>query len=752
MNIKDIVAKLTLEEKAGLCSGEDFWHTKAVERLGIPAMMVSDGPHGLRKQDLKAEHPSINKSIKAVCFPSACATACSFDRALLKEMGAALGEECQAEEVAVILGPGATMKRSPVCGRNFEYFSEDPYLSGQMAASHIQGVQSKHVGTSLKHYFANNQEQRRMSVSANMDERTMREIYLASFEGAVKVGKPWTVMCSYNRINGTYAAENEFALTQVLRDEWGFDGFVMSDWGAANDRVAGLKAGLELEMPSSGGVNDRKIVAAVQNGTLDETVLDRAVERILTVLFRYYDNKNGKPCDWEAHHELARKIEGESMVLLKNDGELLPLKKGGKYAFIGKFASQPRYQGGGSSFINSFKRTSALNAAAGLADITYAQGYDTTNDTVDEELLAQAVEAAKNAEVAVVFAGLPDPFESEGYDRAHINLPECQNRLIAEIAKVQKNLVVVLHHGSPVAMPWVGGMPAILTAYLGGQAVGAATVDVLFGDVNPSGRLAETFPMRLEDNPSYLNFPGEGANVDYREGIFVGYRYYDKRKMDVLFPFGHGLSYTQFEYSNLRLSSAKVKDSDTLSVTVTVKNTGKRKGKEVVQLYVTDCESTAVRPVRELKGFEKVKLEPGESKEVCFTLDKRAFAYWNTVIHDWHVESGAFLIQIGQSSRNILLEDTVEVESTVKIPVTYTVNSVVGDLVQCPNAQPELDELLNLYQDPSESQTGTELGEGTRAMRREMMKNMPLRAMISFSGGRVPEDKVLNLLNKLNHV
>lgn len=562
--IKDLIAKMTLEERAAMCSGADFWHTESCERLGIPASMVSDGPHGLRKQDDKADHLGVNESIKAVCFPAGCGTAASFNRDLLYHMGETLGNECQAEGVSVILGPAVNIKRSPLCGRNFEYYSEDPLVASEIAGSLIRGVQSKHVGTSLKHFLANNQETRRMSVDEIIDERTLNEIYLAAFEGAVKKAKPWTVMCSYNKINGTYTAAHHKYLTETLRDKWGFDGYVMSDWGAVNDRVEDLKAGLDLEMPSSMGVNDKLIVEAVQNGTLEEQVLDTAVERILNIVYRYNENRDTEAVfDLDHDHEVAKKVAEETIVLLKNEN-VLPLTEGEEIAFIGKYAKKPRYQGGGSSHINSHKITGALDAAeaAGNTHIVYAQGFDDKEDKTDEVLLAEAVETAKKAKAAVIFAGLPDAFESEGFDRKHMRMPDCQNELIERVAAVQPNTIVVLHNGAPVEMPWADRVKGILEAYLGGQAVGGAEYDILFGKVNPSAKLPETFPKQLEDNPSYLAGFGEGDHVEYREGIFVGYRYYDKKKMDVLFPFGYGLSYTTFAYSNLCLDKKTMKDNE----------------------------------------------------------------------------------------------------------------------------------------------------------------------------------------------
>ena len=752
MDIKALVSQMTLEEKAGLCSGLDFWHTKPVERLGVPSVMVSDGPHGLRKQDEKADHLGVNDSIKAVCMPAACATASSFDRDLMGRMGQAIGDSCQHEKLGVVLGPAVNIKRSPLCGRNFEYFSEDPYLAGEMSAAYINGVQSKNVGTSIKHFAANSQEHRRMSSSSNADERTLREIYFPAFEISVRKAQPWTVMCSYNRINGVYASENPWLLTDVLRKEWGFKGYVMSDWGAVSDRVAGVAAGLDLEMPSSGGINDRKIVAAVKSGELDEKIVDQACERILEINYRYLDNARPEtPWDQEADHQLSARIAEECMVLLKNDG-ILPLNKTDEVAFIGEFAAKPRFQGGGSSHINAFRTTSAVEAAQGLP-VTYVQGYSAARDMATDEMIAEAVQAAKAAKVAVVFAGLPDAYESEGYDRTHMAMPACQNRLIEAVAGANPNTVVVLHNGSPVEMPWLGKVKAVLEAYLGGQAVGIATVRLLYGDANPCGHLAETFPVKLSDNPSYLYYGGEGNEADYREGVFVGYRYYDKKEMPVLFPFGFGLSYTTFACSNLRLSGAKITDQETLTAAVTVTNTGSRAGKTVVQLYVGDRESTVLRPIRELKGFEKVELQPGESRDVTFTLDKRAFAYWNAAIHDWHVETGAFTIEVGQSSRDIEVSGEVTVESTVALPRHYTADSIFMDVMADPKAKEALGPMLASIQKafaPS-ADAGDAAQEAISAdMGLAMMRYMPLRGLVSFSPDKVTDDTLKQLLDALN--
>ena len=754
--IQELISKMTLEEKAGLCSGADFWHTKAVERLGIPATMVSDGPHGLRKQDQEGDHLGINDSIKAVCYPAASATAASFDPELVEKMGEALGESCQHEKLSVLLGPAVNIKRSPLCGRNFEYFSEDPYLTGKMATALIKGVQSKNVGTSIKHFALNNQEHRRMSSSSDCDERTIREIYFPAFEMAVKEAQPWTVMCSYNRINGVYASENHWLLTEVLRNEWGFEGYVMSDWGATADRVEGIRAGLDLEMPSSGGINDRKIVEAVKAGKLDEKLVDLCCERILNIVYRYVENaKPDTPWDKEAQHLQAAEVAAECMVLLKNEDDILPLNKEDEIAFIGEFAEKPRFQGGGSSHINCFKTTGAVEAAQGLK-VTYARGYDVAADDAPAELVAEAVAAAKKAKVAVVFAGLPDAYESEGYDRTHMRMPESQNRLIEAVAEANPNTVVVLHNGSPVEMPWIGKVKGVLEAYLGGQAVGLATVRVLYGDVNPSGHLPESFPIKLEDNPSYLFFGGEPRGTEYREGVFIGYRYYDKKKMDVLFPFGHGLSYTTFEYSGMKFSADTIKDTDTVDVTVTVKNTGRRAGKAVVQLYVGAVEGyvNAVRPVRELKDFRKVFLEPGESREVTFTLCKRAFATWRTEIHDWWVESGDYIIEAGDSVANLPQKATVKVESTVQLPRKFDMNSIFMDAMADPKAKavlgPYIEKAMSAFATPEDA-VSEAAGEAISAeMSMAMMQYMPFRTMLSFGDGTTSEDMIRDLLRQMN--
>lgn len=668
--VKDIIKQMTLEEKASLCSGLNMWQTKAVERAGIPSIVMTDGPHGLRKQANPADMSS--KTVPATCFPSGAALASSWDRKLIEEVGAALGEECQAEDVQILLGPAVNIKRSPLCGRNFEYFSEDPYLSSEMGAHHVRGVQGQGVGTSVKHFAVNNQETLRNSINAVVDERSLHEIYLRSFEGPIMDGKAWTVMCAYNQVNGEFCSENSQLLTDVLKEAWKHEGFVMTDWGAINERVKGLKAGLELEMPYAGPDHDRQIADAVRSGELDESVLDQAVERLLTVIFHAYDNKKpGFTYDKEAHHALARRAAAECMVLLKNDGGLLPLDKKQSVAVIGAFAAQPRYQGGGSSHIVPTRMDTALEfmKETGEGEVAFAPGYRLEEDVIDEALIAEAAELAASKDIAVIFAGLPDAFESEGLDRTHLDMPASHCALIERVADAQPNTVVVLSNGSPVAMPWLSKVKAVLEGYLGGQAAGSAAADVLYGDVNPSGKLAETFPLSLEQTPSYLNFPGGKKEVFYGEGIFVGYRYYETKKETPLFPFGHGLSYTTFAYEQIHIDKSSMKDTDTATVTVTVRNTGSRAGKEVVQLYVKHAGSSVVRPVKELKGFAKISLDPGEAAAVSFTLDKRSFAYFNTDIHDWFAESGTYQILAGPSSADTPLTAAIDVHSTA-VPFT----------------------------------------------------------------------------------
>ena len=685
--IKDLLSKLTLEEKAGLCSGKDFWRTKPVDRLNIPSVMVSDGPSGLRTQVENGFNE--NDSRTAVSFPSGCATASSFDRKLLGRLGEILGEEANNYNVSTVLGPAINIKRSPLCGRNFEYLSEDPYISGELGAAYIKGVQSKNVGTSVKHFAANNQETNRFSVSEEVDERTLREIYLAGFETCVKKSAPTTIMCSYNAINGELSSQNKWLLKDVLRDEWGYKGMVVSDWGAVYDRVKGIKADLSLEMPYSGGHTDNDIVEAVKAGKLTMEELDEAVSHVLEMVFNYVENKQSGVFDMEKDHAESGRIAEESCVLLKNDklaggATVLPVKAPAeKVLFVGCFAENPRYGGGGSSKIKCYKMTSAVDAArdAGL-NIKYVKGYNEDFVTTSEALTNEALEAARNAEAVIVFAGLPESFETEGADRTNLDMPAAQNELIEKLAEVNPNIAVVLHNGAPVAMPWINKVPAILECYLGGENIGSAQVNLIFGKANPCGKLAETFPLRIEDTPCYMYYPGNGRTCLYAEGIFVGYRWYDARKMPVLFPFGHGLSYTSFEYSDLKLSKTAFKDTDGVEVSLTVKNTGAVDGKEIVQLYVSDKTGVEIRPEKELKGFGKVFLKAGESKVVSFKLDQRSFAYWNTDTKQWYAASGTYEIIIGASSRDLRLSAKVDVTSSGKKAFTITPQTTMGDMLR----------------------------------------------------------------------
>lgn len=751
-NLKELISQMTLEEKAGMCSGLDFWHLKGVERLGIPSVMVSDGPHGLRKQDEAADHLGINDSIKAVCFPPAVLSACSFDRELMRTFGDAIGKEAQANDLSVVLGPAVNIKRSPLCGRNFEYYSEDPYLAGETAAAFIDGVQTHHVGTSIKHFAANNQEFNRMSCSSNVDERTLREIYLPAFETAVKKSQPYTVMCSYNRLNGTFASENPWLLTKVLRDEWGFEGYVMSDWGAVNDRVAGLKAGLELEMPSSNGINDQEIIQAVKDGTLDEAVLDQAVERLLRIIFQYADHREDQEFTMDDDHALAKRIAEESMVLLKNES-VLPLSKEEKIVLIGEFAAKPRFQGGGSSHINSYKVSSILDAVSDQTNVTYVKGFCADQDIYEETLAKEAIEAAKNADKVVIFAGLSDSFESEGYDRTHMRLPDCQNRLIEEILSVQSEVVIVLHNGSPIEMPWLPKVKGLLEAYLGGQAVGEALENILFGKVNPSGKLAETLPYKLSDNPSYLTF-GDGENVSYNEGIFVGYRYYDKKEMPVAFPFGFGLSYTTFAYSNLTVSQSEISDNDTITVTVDVTNTGNVEGKEIIQLYIHDLTGAAQRPLKELKGYDKVSLKPGETKTASFTLDYRSFAWYNTNLQDWYAKTGDYEILIGASSRDIRLTKKIHMNTAKKLPLNIHMNTTLGELLSDERTIPfglEFKSRMDAFfgaPDIPDIDSSSSREAISDAMNNAMIASMPLRNVMTF--GLYDKEELQKIIDQLN--
>jgi beta-glucosidase len=729
-DIKKLMNKLTLEEKASLCCGEGFWNTSALPQYDIPALTMTDGPHGIRRQTGRSDHLGLNESQRTTCFPTAAGMASSWNPELIHEIGMAIGEECQEENVQIILGPGANIKRSPLCGRNFEYFSEDPYLTGKMAARQIKGIQSKGIGTSLKHFAVNNQETRRFNIDVNIDERTLREIYLAGFEAAVKEAEPWTVMSAYNKINGEFCSQNKKLLHDILREEWGFDGFVVTDWFAVSERDKGLLAGLDLEMPTSAGIGKQKILTAIQNGTISEEMLDKAVERILNITQKTLSGrKSGAVYDKDAHHALARKAAAESMALLKNKDAILPLSKTAKIAVFGEFAVKPRFQGAGSSKINPTK-----------IDIPFEEMKKTAKAAEIVFFAAEDAAKASDYDVCVIFAGLYDSMDAEGKDRKDLRLPDEQNALISQIAKFQPNTVVILANGSALEMPWIDEVKGVLEAYLGGQAMGGAVSDILFGDVNPSGKLAETFPKRLQDTPCYLNFPGEKEKVEYREGIFVGYRYYDKAEVEPLFPFGYGLSYTSFAYSDLHLDKREIQDTDTVTVTVKIRNTGSRAGKEIVQLYVRDIESSVLRPVKELKGFQKLALAPGEEKETSFVLDKRSFAYYNTGIKDWHVESGEFEIIIAKSSSDIVASDKITVGSTVKLPKHFTIDSTLADIKNEPAAQGLLQMMAGM------TSGGTDLGMDVDSV----LASIKVQSLVAMSQGKMTMENLEQLLGALN--
>ena len=657
-----LVARMSVDEKASLMSGSSFWHLQPLAQYDLPPIMLSDGPHGLRKQGNQADHMGLTASVPATCFPTAVTLASSWDKALIHQVGAAIGRECQAAGVSVLLAPGVNIKRSPLCGRNFEYYSEDPFMAGEMAVSFVQGVQSTGTGTSLKHFAVNNQEAQRMVVDTLVDRRTLFEIYLPAFEAAVSQAQPWTVMCAYNRFNGIYCSEHEDLLTSILRDRWGFRGLVVTDWGAVNNRPRGIAAGLELEMPSSGGVNDRLVAVQVKDGTFDEAHLDRAAGRVTQLIMASKANLAPRKVDFDAHHALARKAAADGAVLLKNGG-ILPLSADKSVALIGAFAETPRIQGAGSSQVNATKidrPLDAFTARLGADKIAYAAGFDAEMAADDAALIAEAIAAAQAADIAIIMAGLPPLFEAEGFDRTHLRQPAQIEKLITAVAAANANCIVVLSNGAPIEMPWLENVSAVLETYLSGQAGAHALVDLIYGDICPSGKLAESFPLRLDDCPAQENFANHKRQLVYREGLNIGYRHFITHNVPTLFAFGHGLSYTKFTYSDATLVADWSADNETMEVAVTVKNTGSCAGAEIIQIYVRDVESAAYRPERELKAFQKIMLQPDEAKEIRFVLDKRAFAYFNVTLDDWDVEPGVFEILFAASSADI--RETLSVE------------------------------------------------------------------------------------------
>ncbi|ONM50025.1 glycoside hydrolase family 3 C-terminal domain-containing protein [Nocardia donostiensis] len=718
---------LSLEQKAALGSGADFWTTKAAGP--VAPMVLTDGPHGVRKQAEASDPLGLAVSLPATCFPPAVGLGQSWDVELVRRVGVALGQESRTLGVDVLLGPGINIKRDPRCGRNFEYYSEDPILTGALGTAWVAGLQSTGVGASLKHFAANNAEHDRMRSSSDVDPRPLREIYLRAFAHIVRTAAPWTVMCSYNRINGVHAAENHWLLTAVLRDEWGFDGVVVSDWGAVTDRVAAVAAGLDLEMPGSGGASDAAVVAAVRAGDLDPAVVDRAAERV-AALAKKAEAARRHPVghDPAAHHALAREVAARCVVLLQNDNAILPLSAGQSIAVIGEFAENPRYQGGGSSRVNATQvdiPLAEIRALAGQGAVRFARGF-TTDDTTDETLRAEAVEIAAAADTAVVFLGLAARQESEGFDRDDIELPAGQLELLTEVVRVQPATVVVLVHGGVLRLAPVAGLaPAILDAALLGQAGGGAIADILFGKVTPSGRLTETVPVRIQDTPAYVAFPGENSHVRYGEGLYVGYRWYDARELEVTYPFGHGLSYTTFAYSDLTVTSA----DDMITVQVTVTNTGSRAGREVVQCYTAKPDSSVTRPPRELKGFAVTDLEPGMSERVSIMLRRDDLAYWETRVDRWIVEDGDYQVCVGASSRDIRLTTQLTVAGDpLRLPITL--DSTLGEVMNNPDAGPLLEFLArNAPPGLSPDSGGAALGIDMA----RMVASFPLRLMVGFS-------------------
>ena len=736
MDIERLISEMTLEEKAGLCSGKDNWRTKSIERLGLDSIMVADGPSGVRKED--PAYPG--SSVEAVCYPTGSALASTFDTRLAEKLGGELGEEAASKGLHTLLGPAVNIKRTPLCGRNFEYLSEDPLVAGRISSGYVKGVQKKGVGVSVKHFAANNQEYMRMSTSVRVSERALREIYFPAFEMTVKEPHPWTVMCSYDRINGVYSSKNKWLLEKVLRDEWGFDGIVMTDWGAMCDRVLSLEAGCELEMPSSRGVRDREIVKAVREGKLSEDVLDRAVRRLLQWIERGETTEHGKPYDMENGHELAREIAVSGAVLLKNEGGLLPFDEGGETVVIGTFASSPRFQGGGSSRVNPYRVSNPVDEMGKYSRIIFCPGWNDDGETENEEREKEALEALKGKNRVLIFAGLPDTKESEGFDRHTLSLPGCQLQLIEKALDVNPECVIVLFNGSAVEMPFAANAKAILEMNLPGEAVGEAVADIIYGTKEPGGRLSETYPVRLEDNPSYLFYPGDGRDTVYAEDVFVGYRYYDTKKIPVLFPFGHGMGYTTFTLSGMKVA----KTGKDYTVTSTLTNTGKRKGSAVVQLYVRpEIGNGKARPYHELRGFEKVELESTESREISFTLTRRDFSYWEERISDWYVEKGRYILELGFSSRDIVLTNPIELYSE-PLPLIVDEATTIGDVVK----HGMLEKLGSYGKAMIATLDGTDVNTVLRGEAAEgMVSGCPLHSVYSF--GEVPDDALETMENEL---
>ncbi len=745
----ELIKELTLEEKASLCSGRDEWTFKPIDRLDIPGIWVADGPHGLRKSP-NSSTGGFGDQIPATCFPTASALSATWNKELIREVGKYLAIECQALNVNIILGPGVNIKRSPTGGRNFEYFSEDPVLSGELGAAYINGIQNEGVGTSLKHFACNSQETQRMMVSAEISERTMREIYLTNFEIAIKKANPWTVMAAYNPVNGTDSTSNKYLLNDILKDEWGYEGIVISDWVSVHNRIAGIKAGMHVEMPGNDGMNDKKIVDAVKSGKLDEKQIDKLVKETLKLVFKAKAvKKKGVTFNHIEHHKYARKVAGETIVLLKNENNLLPItkEKYNKVALLGEFSISPRFQGNGSSEVKPTYVDNAKDEIIKLAGddfkVDYAQAYKISDDN-DLSLINEAVAIASNADIAIIHIGLPSHYESEGYDRKHIEIPPAQIKLIKETVKVQKNIVVVLTNGAAISMPWLNNVSAVLEAWLGGQAGGGAIADTLFGKVNPSGKLAETFPQRLEDTPAFMDFPGMNRKLFYGEGIFVGYRWYEKRKIEPLFPFGFGLSYTSFEYSNLKLSKEKITEKETLIVTCNVKNIGDRAGKEIVQLYVSDKESRLIRPIKELKGFEKINLEAGAESIVSFELKSRDFSYFDDKFNSWITESGEFKISMGASSKDIRLKKSLLLNTVLSVKVPFDTRTSLREWISYPETKELVYPIVEDYFKKMPTEFEGELIDFK--IKNDFFLDMPMMKYVNLSRGSISKECILKLI------
>lgn len=792
MSAEELVAKLTLEEKAQLCSGKGFWNLHGIERLNLPSIMVTDGPHGLRKQTGGSDHVGLNESVEATCFPTASGLAATWNSALIHEMGVALGKECRAEQVSVLLGPGLNIKRHPLGGRNFEYFSEDPYLSGVMSREWIRGVQSQNVGTSLKHFAVNNHEHCRMVVDAIVDERTLREIYFPGFEIAVKESQPWTVMCAYNKLNGTYLSEHHYMLTTLLEEEWGFEGLVVTDWGANNNRVEGLKAGQALEMPSSGTIGAKFILQAIEQGTLTTEELDRSVAKVVRLILKGQDaHYADEATDWEAHHQLAQRVATEACVLLKNENQLLPLPTNSTIAVLGELAVHTRYQGAGSSQITPHQLETPLEEfqrVFGKDRVLYSEGYSRQGPLTQTQI-DNALQAAQAADHVVVVLGLTPEFESEGFDRQHMNLPPQQLQLMEALTPVHHKLVVVLQNGAPVALPFKAQVPAILEAYLGGQAGASALVQVLTGEVNPSGKLAETFPLHQSDVPSNDWYPGTTRQTQYREAIWVGYRYFDTAEIPVAFPFGHGLSYTTFAYSGLTISgeqtgteplSFSVKEGDEITVELKVTNTGSIAGAEVVQLYIGETDPSVPRPKKELKGFAKVDLQPNETKSVSFALSQRDFAYWSMQKKSWVVNSGSFSVYAAASVADVRLQETIHLQSETEAmnpEGRQRVDEAPGPLTEeafvnwlghpIPEPVPSLPfhtnsmlmelqqswlgrRLIDIIKAVAKREMAGTINEANSKMLETMILEMPIRNLVTMSEGKLSLPMLHRIIHTLN--